>query len=217
MAATQPPDSAPSASPGEEPAVPPAPDAAGLDSGSPDAKKRRNPWLGATVALAIVCVGLLVWGLTTKSDLDDTQADLAAAQGQVKQSKATGSAAVSASNQAYEDLANQLGATNEDLTATKQDLKAAEQAAAQADKNAEKAKKDAASASNQTQKAKAEADQAKAEAKAAESQAAIATDCANAYLSVVDTLATGSSDQAAAAQRELDSISQDCKTALNGS
>jgi hypothetical protein len=30
-----------------------------------------NPWIRATIVLALVSVGLLVWGLSTKSDLDD--------------------------------------------------------------------------------------------------------------------------------------------------
>src|SRR4051794_30400794 len=44
-------------------------------AGQPSGGKR-SPWLWVSLALALVAVGLLVWGLSTKSDLDGTQSDL---------------------------------------------------------------------------------------------------------------------------------------------
>ena len=62
------------------------------------------------------------------------------------------------------------------------------------------------------------ADQAKAEAKAAESRTKIATDCANAYLTAVGSLLQRQNpdEQATAVKKDLQSISDTCKTALAG-
>jgi len=64
----------------------------------------------------------------------------------------------------------------------------------------------------------AQADQAKAEARAAESKTKIATDCANAYLTAVGSLLQSQNpgDQASTVEKDLQSISDTCKTALAG-
>ena len=182
----------------------------------PVPKKRRNPWIWVSVGLGLVAVGLLIWGLTTQSDLDNAQQDSAELQSQVDQGKETGSSVVAEVKAAYDDLTQQLGATSEDLTETEQDLEDAEQDAAKAEQGAAAAKQDAAEAKNETDKATAEVDQAESEAQAADSKAAIAAECANAYVSALGALFEGESvsAQAKVVSQELESISGTCKTAL---
>ena len=118
----------------------------------------------------------------------------------------------------YDDLAQQLGTTQDDLDAVEQDLQAATDKADKAEQDAKAAEKRATEADDETDVAKAEADQAEAELQAAESKAAVATDCAKAYVSAFGTLFEGDSvrDQAAAVRKQLASITTDCKAAFAG-
>jgi len=82
------------------------------DAGAPpDApKQRRNVWIWVSAATAVIAIGLLVWAVTLRSDLDQTQDDLSGTQQQL-----------SSTNQ-------QLEAAQQDLTSTEQQLDDAEQA-----------------------------------------------------------------------------------------
>jgi uncharacterized membrane protein YdfJ with MMPL/SSD domain len=189
------------------------------DDGQPPHGKRRHVWMWACVGLAVVAIGLAIWGASRQSALDDSQQEVAELQSQTDEAQDTGSAVVATFKNAYDSLAQQLGATNEDLDATQQDLADAQETADKAEEEAAAAKEDAAQASDQTAKASAEAEQAKAEADAAQSRAAIVKDCANAYLSAIGVLFEGDSvsGQAAAVRADLQSITDDCKGALSGS
>jgi len=202
--------------------------------------KHRNWWVWISALLALVAAGMLVWALSVKSDQESTQDELASTKQQLEkseqqQAQATptatptptpadggsgGAVAVAgglaAAKAVYDDLTEQLGATQEDLAATEQDLKQANAKAEQADKDAAAAEKQAASADNETDKAKAEADQAKAEATAAESKAAIVAECAKAYFSAFGTLFEGDDVGAQAEQvrEQLKGITSQCQAAL---
>jgi len=200
--------------------------------------KRRNWWVWISALLALVAAGLLVWALSVKSDQESTQDELASTKQQLEkseqqQAQATptatptpadggsgGAVAVAgglaAAKAVYDDLTEQLGATQQDLAATEQDLKEANAKAEQADEDAAAAEKQAASADNETDKAKAEADQAKAEATAAESKAAIVAECAKAYFSAFGTLFEGDDVGAQAEQvrEQLKGITSECQAAL---
>ena len=200
--------------------------------------KRRNWWVWISALLALVAAGLLVWALSVKSDQESTQDELASTKQQLEkseqqQAQATptatptpadggsgGAVAVAgglaAAKAVYDDLTEQLGATQQDLAATEQDLKEANAKAEQADKDAAAAEKQAASADNETDKAKAEADQAKAEATAAESKSAVVADCAKAYFSAFGTLFEGDDVGAQAEQvrEQLKGITSECQAAL---
>jgi hypothetical protein len=39
----------------------------------PAPKKHRSPWMWVSLVLAVVAIGLLIWGISTRSDLDDAQ------------------------------------------------------------------------------------------------------------------------------------------------
>ena len=209
------------------------------DDGQPvesASKKHRNWWVWISALLALVAAGMLVWALSVKSDQESTQDELASTKQQLEKSEQAtptptptstpadggsgGAVAVAgglaAAKAVYDDLTEQLGATQEDLAATEQDLKEANAKAEQADKDAAAAEKQAASADNETDKAKAEADQAKAEATAAESKAAIVAECAKAYFSAFGTLFEGDDVGAQAEQvrEQLKGITSQCQAAL---
>lgn len=184
----------------------------------PAQKKRASPWMWACLGLAVVAVALLVWGLSTKSDLDKANNHVDQLQAQLGASAVAGTAATASYKAAYDDLQKQVGSTSADLATTEQDLKQAEDAAAKADKEAAAAQQEAAKANNQTDKANAEAKQAKAEADAANANAKATTECAQAYLGSVAKLFQGDDPkaQAESVKKELQSISADCKKAFGG-
>ena len=172
----------------------------------PPHKKHRSRWIWVSVVLGLACVGLLVWALSLNSDLDDANA-------KNEQQQEAGSSVASAAKDAYDSLASQLGATNEDLADTEQQLESAQQDAEQAQKDADAAKQKAESTGDELDKAQAEADQAKAEAEAAGSKAKIAAECAKAYISAAGGLIDGETREAVRAS--LQSITDDCRASLS--
>lgn len=174
---------------------------------------------GGRATFAVAAVGLLIWGIRTKSDLNDANKQVKDLQSQVKHVGIASSAATASFKSAYEDLTDELGSTSKDLTSTQDDLKKAEQDATNAQKEADAAKHEADKAGNQTDKANAETKQAQAETKAAQSQAQLATDCANAALTGVGQLLQSDDPKAAVEdmQKQLQSFSDTCKPVLAGS
>ena len=57
-------------------------------------KKRRSPWIWVSLVLALIAAGLLIWALTTQSDLDNSQQEADELQSQLDQGKAAGTAAL---------------------------------------------------------------------------------------------------------------------------
>jgi cell division protein FtsB len=214
-------------------------------------KSRRNRWIWVSVALGVVAVGLLVWALTLRSDLDsskqqltsseqqldttsaeldatqqeldDTKDDvqqLEAAQEDERSGQVAGAVVkaggLAAGKAAYDKLAEQLGATQQDLAAAQEDVEAANATADEAAADAEAAKQRAAEADDAAGKAEAEAEQAKAEAQAEQSKRTVATTCARAYVAALGGLFEGDdvSAQAAKVRKELAAITDDCRGAL---
>lgn len=209
------------------------------------APKRRSRWVWVSLLLGVVSIGLLAWALTVKSDRDSTQDELDTAQQELTSTQkeldeteqdleqqstepadendGKGGALVAAGGLAaaksvYDDLTAELGATQEDLTSTEQDLEDANADAKQAEQDAAAAKKKAESADDETDKARAEADEAKADAKATESRATVVAECMKAYVSELGLLFEGDdvSAQATKVRKQLESITGECKTALDG-
>jgi chromosome segregation ATPase len=162
----------------------------------PAPKKKRNHWVWISVVLGVAAIGLLIWALQTRSDLNAANDKNADAKNVIN------------------GLATQLGATNEDLADTQDKLDDAKAAEEQAQKDADAARDKAESADNAADKANAEADQAQAEADAVQSKASIAADCAKAYVSALGSL-IGDGDQTAVKQ-QIQGITADCKAALEG-
>jgi hypothetical protein len=82
---------------------PPEPDAA-PEPPEDAPEKRRNWWIWLSAGSAIVVVGLLIWALTLRSDVDSAQAETQAA------------------SQELETTNEQLEATQAELNSTKQEL-----------------------------------------------------------------------------------------------
>jgi uncharacterized phage infection (PIP) family protein YhgE len=179
--------------------------------------KHRNVWIWVSAALGAVAVALLVWGLSTRSDLDAANQQVSQLKEQVEQGKhATGNAAVSY-QLAYSTIEDQLGVAKEDQAATEQD-KAAQAKADQAQQDAKAADQKAADAKSQTDKANAQADKANTDAQAAPEQLKVAQDCVKTFLSAAQTLAQAGDPEAEAAKLkpQLEDIAPDCKAALTG-
>jgi chromosome segregation ATPase len=203
----------------------------------PDRQRRHSRWIWVSALLAIVAVGVTIWALTLKSDLDDTEQELdkttqqqastkqelgtaeqqlARAQQDVKdlessQRRRTGAAVVTG-KVLYDEFAEQLGAAHDELAATQQDVEDANKAASQAEKDAAAAKQDAADASTETDKAKAEAKRAKAESQAAQSKGQAARGCAKAYIEAFGGLFEGA--EVETVRKDLQGVTADCKDAL---
>ena len=210
-----------------------------VTAGAP--QRRRSRWIWVSALLTVVAVGVTVWALSLRSDLDSTQQSLDKATQeltstkqeldttkqqlgtakqdvedlQTSQRRRTGAALVGG-KVIYDEFAKQLGAAHDELAATQQDVEDANKAATQAEKDAAAAKQDAADANTETDKAKAEAKQAKAESQAARSKAEAARGCAKAYIEAFGGLFEGGdvSAQAKAVRKDLQSVTADCKDAL---
>jgi predicted phage tail protein len=168
---------------------------------APSSHGRPTVWIVLCAVLALAVVGLGIWALTAQSDADDAQAKLgkataAAAAGSGGESQAATPTATAqpaqpaatatpdaATQQAIDELATTLGATNENLASIQQDL---EKAAAGAD-DARKAKADA---SNALERAKAEVAEFKANAQ-------LASACLRGVLEAVKTAFSSGGPQAA--------------------
>lgn len=117
----------------------------------PAEHKRPTVWIVLTVILALAVVGLLIWALVTRSDLDNANATVESQQ-----------QAGASAKDAYDDVSSDLAAADEDSAQLQHD-------AAQAEKDKASADAEATQAKDETEKAKAEADQANAKADAATS------------------------------------------------
>ena len=171
---------------------------------APSSHQRPTVWIVLCAVLALAVVGLGIWALTAQSDADDAQAKLgkataAAAAGSGGESQAATPTATAqpaqpaqpaatatpdaATQQAIDELATTLGATNENLASIQQDL---EKAAAGAD-DARKAKADASNALERAQAAVAEF----------KANAQLASACLRGVLEAVKTAFSSGGPQAA--------------------
>jgi DNA repair exonuclease SbcCD ATPase subunit len=188
------------------------------DSPEQALKKRRSPWLWVSLVLALACIGLLVWGINTQSDLDDANSQIDHLQNQLGASAVTGTAVAASYKSAYNDLQQQVGSATADLSTTEAQLEDAQKATDKANEDAAAAKDKADKAQNETDKANAQAEQANAEAEAAQQQAKVTTQCAQAVLGSIGA-ALQSDDPKAEAEKQkqqLEGIAGDCKKALSG-
>src|SRR3954454_16074517 len=118
--------------------------------------KHRNRWIWVSAVLGAVCVALLIWGLSTRSDLNHANQQISTLEGQIAHGKRTGSDKAADYQKAYQDLEQQLGAANQDLAAAQQDAKEAQAKADQAQHDADAAAEKAANAKSKTDKANAQ-------------------------------------------------------------
>ena len=165
-------------------------------------------WIGIVLALVLVSVGLLVWALSLRSDLDSSEQEVADAQAQVAKAQDSGGTIRETLKGAYDALVADIGSTQSDIATIQQDIEQAKASVQQATENARTA---AASASDDV---KAQVDEAKANVDVAKGNAQIAADCGQAYLSALGSLFSGESVDTV--RQQLQSISADCKAAFSG-
>jgi hypothetical protein len=151
-------------------------------------KKPRNVWVWICGALALVAVGLLVWALSSRSELDNVRSDLASAEKQVESTQQeldttkeqlesatptpTPTATPTATETADDSDGGRAGLVAagalvtglaRELGATKEEAAATEQELAEAQKTADQAEQDAAAAKQQADDATDDAAKAKAQ------------------------------------------------------
>ena len=172
----------------------------------PTPRKRPWGWIAITGLLAACVVGLGIYAVNLNSDLDDANAEIAAQQEQIAaqqeqidQAEETSTASVAAAQAAYDELAAQLGAAQQDgsqaVEQAAEELSQAEQAAADAQGTAEEL---------QTQ------------ADAAEAKAENAATCAQSFLSAFSGVFSGATlkEGVEATLAELQALQPQCETAL---
>jgi len=181
-------------------------------------KKHRSPWLWVSLVLALAVIGLAVWGINTKSDLDDANTTIDHLQNQLGASAVTGTAVAASYKNAYNELEQQLGSSTADLSTTQAQLEDSQKAADQANEDAAKAKDKADKAANETDKANAQTEQAQAETKAAQEQTKTVTNCSQALLTSIGAVLQADDPKAEAEKQksELEPIAANCKKALGG-
>ena len=188
------------------PAQPPV--AAGTPPAAGENAPRKRPWGWIAVAgvLAAGLVGVGIYSINTKSDLDDANARVASQQKQIAsqqkeldEAQAAGAGAVAAAKAAFAKLSAQLGAAQQDATQT------SEQAAAKLSQ-AEQAAADA----------KGTADEVQKNAVAAQVKAEAAATCAQSFLSAFSEVFSGSTLKAGveATVAELKKLQPQCASAL---
>jgi hypothetical protein len=160
-------------------------------------QRRRNPWIWISAVLAVVAVGLLVWALTSESDNDSTDQQLASTQEQLDGTQAELESTQKELDSAKQDVEELQQSSAEDsgdgravltagafaavkavvddleeqLGATQDDLAAADEEIKQANDQAEQAAEDAAAAKNKAAQASDETEKAQAEADQAKAEA----------------------------------------------
>ena len=141
---------------------------------------RRTPWIWISALLALIAVGLLVWALSLRSDLDDSEQQVADLQAQIDSGGSKAQDIAAAAKSLADDVRSAVGGASEDLTAAKEEIQArADDVSAKAD---------------------------------------VATECAKAYGAAFSSLA-GADDIAAqlsSLRSDLQSISDECRAALEG-
>lgn len=163
-------------------------------------------WIAVAAVLAVGLIGVVIYSMNTRSDLDDANAKvssqqqkIASQQKEIDEAQSAGAGAVETAKAAYGKLSAQLGAAQQDASQTSAqaaaELERAEQAAADAEGTAEEVQKNA------------DAAQVKAEA---------AATCAQSFLSAFSGVFNGPTlkEGVEATVAELKKLQPQCASAL---
>lgn len=165
-------------------------------------RKRPTAWIILSAVLALAVVGLAAWALSNKSDADDAEAALKAQAAVTATATPAATAAPQpeqvdpATQQEFEQVTEDLGATTESLAEIEQDL---DQAAAKVD-DADQAKDDATGA----------VEGLKADADAAIARLELSRTCMRGTLDAVGAAFEGGGLEAAV--QELQKLSGTCRS-----
>jgi uncharacterized protein HemX len=161
------------------------------------AKKRPTVLIVLCGVLALAVVGLAVWAFSAQSDADDAEAKLAEQQQAAAQATSDAAGVGDDVKSAFQQIATELGATNESID----DI--------QAQIDAAKAKVDAAQV--QREQASGAVDTAKAELESFKAKAEQAQTCLKASLDALGTAVDAGGVDAAV--QELEQIAGSCQSA----
>ena len=169
---------------------------------------------------------------STRQELETTTKKLGESQKQVEQLEAEltsdrrrrlGGAVLaaggpSAAQKVYDDLTDQLGATEAELEAAQQDVDDAAREAERASDDAEAAKREASAADDAADRTKAFTAQLQAEVKAARSRSGVVSDCVRAYVAAFGGLFEGEGvrEQAPGVREQFAALAGDCGDAATG-
>jgi uncharacterized protein YoxC len=85
---------------------------------------RRNPWIWISVLLLLVAIGLLVWALSLRSDLDASEQQVADLQAQVDSGGSKAQDIAEAAQSLADDVRSAVGTASDDLAAVKERIEA---------------------------------------------------------------------------------------------
>ena len=85
---------------------------------------RRNPWIWISALLLLVAIGLLVWALSLRSELDDTQTQVTELQAQIEGGSSKAEDIADAARSLADDVRGAVGSAGEDLAAAKAQIEA---------------------------------------------------------------------------------------------
>jgi hypothetical protein len=162
-------------------------------------------WIGLCAVLAVVAIGVGIYAMQTKSDLDDANETIARQQQQLSEAESGGGAALDTARAAAGQLIQALGVTQDDVEALQQQVDDAAAKVEDAQARAEEAAGDA--------RARAEAERDAAVAQADEVKA-----CAQSALAALrgifdaDSLSAG----VQAAMQDLQALQPQCGSTLSG-
>ena len=166
-------------------------------------------WIIATVVLVAAVIGLGVYAISLRSDIDDKDAKIASQQQQLEQQQGVADDVQDAAaslgedaQQAFSRLGAEIDKIQSQAKATQEDT---EQAIADAEKAAEEAQARAESAQDDVEEANARADEAEAQAEAAGA-------CARGYLSAIGGAfdASSLSEGISQAMSEIEKLNASC-------
>jgi uncharacterized protein HemX len=163
----------------------------------PEAKKRPTALIVLCAVLALAVIGLAVWAFSAQSDADDAEAKLAEQQRAAAQATPEPGGVSDEAEAAVEQVATELGVTDESIDDIQQQIDAA------------KAKVDAAQV--QREQASGAVDTAKAELESFKAKAEQAQACLKGSLDALSTAVDAGGVDAAV--QELQQIAGSCRSA----
>jgi hypothetical protein len=183
----------------------------GASMGSPDGaserekEKRGRPWGWIAVAgiLGAAALGLGIWAIQLNSDLDDANRTVATQEQQITEAQERGGDLVQSAKQAFDDLSNELGASQADLESTQAELD-------DATESADQAAQQAAQAADETEQLQSELDGAEAKAQGAAA-------CTRSVVAALGGIFEGETLQAGveAAAADVRALQPECGAALS--